>query len=328
VNNAVVADSGNYTVVVDSESQFITSLVATLNVIGISPNCAVSAPTGLISWWTGNLTANDEAGTNNGTLENGATYAPGEVGYAFSLNGVNQYIDIPASTDLALTGQVTVVAWINRFTMGIQHSIAEKYEPTNGGYALRVASNDKIQFYCLSNSYVGTSVTGTTTIISNVYYHVAGLWDGTNLAVYVNGVLDAAYNSTENPGPGSSPFRIGARGDDTMTPFAGVIDEVQIYNRALADSEIQAIYEAGSNGMCAPTPLMFTGPPNYSKTNGVILNASLRSGQSYHIQANTNLATTNWVVLTNFVAGTAPVISFTNNAATNIAQQFYRIISP
>jgi hypothetical protein len=110
--------------------------------------------------------------------------------------------------------------------------------------------------------------------------------------------------------------------------FNGLVDELKYYNRALTSNEIAAIYNAGTNGMCAPTPLMFTGPPNYSKTNGVILNASLRSGQIYSLQANTNLASTNWIALTNFTAGTAPVSHFTNLVATNIPQQFYRIISP
>jgi hypothetical protein len=112
------------------------------------------------------------------------------------------------------------------------------------------------------------------------------------------------------------------------SPFTGILDEIAIFNRALSASEIQAIYKAGTNGMCAPTPLMFTGSPSYNKTNGFILNASLRSSQSYHIQANTNLASTNWITLTNFIAGTAPIFHFTNKPATNISKQFYRIVSP
>jgi hypothetical protein len=329
VSNAVLADGGDYSVVVASGSLSVTSLLATLTVVGISTNCAMSAPTGLVSWWTGNLTTNDLAGTNNSTLQNGATYAPGKVGYAFSLNGINQYANVPASLGLAITGQVTAVAWINRSVMGAQHSIAEKYDPSNGGYALRVAgNNDKVQFFCQDNSYVGSVVSGTTSIVSNTWYHVAGLWNGSNLLVYVSGSLDGSANSTRNPKLGAAALRIGARGDDAATPFAGLIDEVQIYNRALSASEIQAIYQAGTNGMCAPTPLMFTGSPSYNKTNGFVLNASLRSSQSYHIQANTNLASTNWINLTNFTAGTAPIFHYTNKPPTNTLQQFYRIVSP
>jgi hypothetical protein len=110
--------------------------------------------------------------------------------------------------------------------------------------------------------------------------------------------------------------------------FSGWLDDIRIYNRALAFSEIEAIYRAGTNGMCAIAPLLLCGEPTYNRTDGVILNATLRSGQSYTLQANTNLGTTNWVVLTNFTAGSAPVFCFTNCAAASIPRQFYRITSP
>ena len=40
--------------------------------------------------------------------------------------------------------------------------------------------------------------------------------------------------------------------------------EIQVYNRALSAAEIQAIYEAGTNGICAITPLSFTSSTSYS----------------------------------------------------------------
>jgi len=113
-----------------------------------------------------------------------------------------------------------------------------------------------------------------------------------------------------------------------LTPYSGILDEIQMYNRALSASEIAAIYLAGTNGMCAPTPLMFTGPPIYSRTIGVVLDSTLRSSQNYHIQANSNLASSNWITLANFIAGTTPIFHFTNKPNTNTSQQFYRIVSP
>jgi len=146
--------------------------------------------------------------------------------------------------------------------------------------------------------------------------------------VYINGLLDGTVNSQRNPKAGTTPLRIGARGDDASFPFSGLLDDIRIYNRALDFSEIQAIYRAGTNGMCPPAPFMFSCPPSYSRSNGVVLNASLRSGQSYSLQASTNLASTNWTTITNFVAGCSPVFQFTNIPATNIPRQFYRIASP
>ena len=49
---------------------------------------------GLVSWWPGDGHADDVAGGNHGTLLNGATFAPGVVGQAFSFDGVDGYVEI------------------------------------------------------------------------------------------------------------------------------------------------------------------------------------------------------------------------------------------
>jgi hypothetical protein len=51
----------------------------------------------MVAWYTADGNANDFVGNNNGVLENGATFAPGEVGMAFSLNGTNQFVSLPAN---------------------------------------------------------------------------------------------------------------------------------------------------------------------------------------------------------------------------------------
>ena len=70
------------------------------------------APAGLIGWWPGDGGANDIAGTNNGTLEGGATAAtPGIVGTAFLFDGTNGYLSIPDSPVLHPTN-LTIEAWV------------------------------------------------------------------------------------------------------------------------------------------------------------------------------------------------------------------------
>src|SRR5690242_8648145 len=59
-----------------------------------------SAPPGMVGWWPGDSNANDIQGSNNGTLQNGATFATGEVGPAFSFDGVNDFVDVPTSNGL------------------------------------------------------------------------------------------------------------------------------------------------------------------------------------------------------------------------------------
>src|SRR5262249_39743448 len=57
-----------------------------------SKDC-VRAPSGLVGWWPGEGNANDAAGENRGTIQNGVGFSPGKVGQAFSFDGVDDYID-------------------------------------------------------------------------------------------------------------------------------------------------------------------------------------------------------------------------------------------
>jgi len=82
-------------------------------------------------------------------------------------------------------------------------------------------------------------VTGTAAVPLNAWTHVALTYDGAALRLYVNGTQ---VSTTDLAGPMASstnPLRIG--GNSVWGEyFKGLIDEVRIYNRPLAPSEIQA----------------------------------------------------------------------------------------
>jgi hypothetical protein len=68
---------------------------------------------GIVSWWTGDGTAADLIGTNNGTLTGGITYGNGEVARAFNLDGSSGWVDVPNSGSLNPTGPFSLECWIN-----------------------------------------------------------------------------------------------------------------------------------------------------------------------------------------------------------------------
>lgn len=92
-------------------------LVLTFSRAPLSAQCVVP-PAGLLAWWTGNGNANDSAGTNNGTLMNGATFAPGLVGQAFHLDGAGAFVEIPDAPSLNPSNQITVTVWWNSVAFG------------------------------------------------------------------------------------------------------------------------------------------------------------------------------------------------------------------
>ena len=209
----------------------------------------VSPPSGLVVWWPGDGNANDIAGANSGVLQNGATFAPGQVGQAFSLDGFDDFIEVPNSASLGITDEITIDAWVKIASPGgqffPQHYVIDSRDGIGGGYGLNV-DTELIQFWIgdFFPNYPSTVQVGQ-------WHHVAGTYDGSNMVVYVDGVVMGSFSPTTNLIPSTAPLFIGQRFTFTER-FDGLIDEVEIYGRALAASEIQAIFNAGSDGKCKP----------------------------------------------------------------------------
>src|SRR4051794_12444443 len=72
----------------------------------------VAPPAGLVSWWRAEGNATDAVGVNNGTLVNGAGFAVGKVGQAFSFNGNNQIVSVPNVPSLNPTNGFTLETWV------------------------------------------------------------------------------------------------------------------------------------------------------------------------------------------------------------------------
>jgi hypothetical protein len=234
-----------------------------------------AAPSGLVSWWPGNDNINDIIGGNNGTLENGAGYALGEVDDAFSLNGSNEYVLIgePVPANLQIQNAITLSAWIyptaypTDYGSGAIGIIAGSQH--DGNYAgatiyfdgrVNPDSNTGVP-----TGHIGFNLgDGTTWHIQDTLTQVplnqwtlvtATATSGGAGQVYFNGVLQPSSNgSTPATWEGTvsysgSWFAIGQEVNENR-PFTGLVDEVQVYNTALTGSQIQSMYNAGNAGLC------------------------------------------------------------------------------
>ena len=80
------------------------------------PTC-IAPPPGLASWWPGDGNAEDLAGAHAGTQQGGATFAPGVVDQAFSLDGVDDFVDFGTAVGNFGTDDFTLDLWVNFATL-------------------------------------------------------------------------------------------------------------------------------------------------------------------------------------------------------------------
>ena len=211
-------------------------------------SCTPPAANG-VAWYRAEGNANDSLGTNNGTPQNGATFAPGFVGQAFSFDGVDDRIDVPASAALDLT-VFTVEAWIKPNSVGTTSIIVDKEVAGSINYYLALLTDNKVQIDFFDGQH--RSVDSDVACQAGSWCHVAGTYDGATLKVYVNGTPAGSLSYAGTP-PVGQPLYIGRRFNNTF-PFNGLIDEVDIYGRALSDAEVKNIYDAKNAGKCLALP--------------------------------------------------------------------------
>jgi hypothetical protein len=236
-------------------------------VVGCGNEACIPLPAGVVGWWTGNGFADDVISpSQNGVLMNGATFALGRDGQAFSLDGVDDFVQIPDSPALR-PASITVDAWVNFRDLegtvsgnappGLQYVLFKRNsrpETDSEGYTLakiRTAEGDRLSFGISSAEGEKATLLSTTLVEPGRFYHVAGTFDGVEGKLYVNGVLEHAVAHPHPLDVSTEPLTIGRANQPQWDGACScLVDEVEVFDRALEADEIVALYAAGSAGKC------------------------------------------------------------------------------
>ena len=232
------------------------------------PNAAqIQPPAGLVSWWPGDGNTNDVIASNHGIMRGGVKFAPGLIGQAFLLDGKNDVIELAHNSDLNLGGDLTIELWARLATPG------DTQVSTPGGPAQLIAKGsaekDVPSIFSLGfdrdrprgmfqRSDASKVSVFAQTVTDSEFHHYAYVRSGSTHKIFVDGELINSTIFTGGAGDSSGlPLTIGAIKDDSSPSgfsqfFGGLIDEVSIYNRALEDSEIISVYDAGVAGKVKP----------------------------------------------------------------------------
>ncbi|WP_245526161.1 LamG domain-containing protein [Archaeoglobus profundus] len=193
--------------------------------------------------------ADDQSGNGNNGNIYGANWTVGRYGYALSFDD-GEYVEVPNSSIWWDWNEITVCAWVkfleprkeswdrlvdsNRWTgKGAWLLFADKYSSNTLLWGV-TDKDDAGNVYFYQVAYKN--------IQPNEWYFVVGTYNGSYVKLYVNGKL-VSQRDAPTMNISANGVIIGFKNsptDDTLR----IIDEVRIYNRALSDEEIKAMYEA------------------------------------------------------------------------------------
>ena len=155
----------------------------------------------------------------------GATYSAGTIGGSGYFDGTGDYLLVPTATPLVLSGGVwTIECWCY-LTSSSFSTYRVLINKRSGSSA---ASYDL--YFNITNGYLafynGTGYTSTVVPIINAWNHIAAVYDGTNINLYMNGVR-VLQTATTNPDNGGNLY-IGADENGTSNFFIGYVSDVRI----------------------------------------------------------------------------------------------------
>jgi hypothetical protein len=253
-----------------------------------APGCpGVAPPPNMVSWWPGDGNAFDIQGGHHGTPQNGATFAPGKVGQAFSFDGVDDHVNVPDAPSLRANGQLTIDFWAKFNSVPRTGNFADSMfliekdtdylvfwradlqaleidiaDGCDGGYHFGAFAQLPTLQAGVWHHYTLTAL--ERMLPSDSEFHI--YFDGAEQSVTANSCLSCHFGCGWNGYGTTGELRIGMRTQLFFGPLAfnGFIDELELFDRVLSQSEIQALYDAGSAGKCKPVDTDNDGVPNAS----------------------------------------------------------------
>jgi uncharacterized protein (TIGR02145 family) len=216
---------------------------------------------GLLGYYPFSGNANDESTNGNNGTNNGSTLTEDRFGAsnsAYNFNGTSNYISVP---NIAVQGanSRTISFWIktnstNEVSMVI--STGTDAEVNGGNFNLRLEnSNEYIGF--MGGNYTAGGYdyypTGNVVLNDNEWHNILVTYNGTTVNFYIDGIFEKSTNKTLfTDGQANYIGKSNSLNLVSANWFAGSVDDVGFWNRALNEEEIQQLYLSQIDGCIDP----------------------------------------------------------------------------
>jgi hypothetical protein len=198
---------------------------------------SVAAPAGLgeglVAYWPCDGDAKDASGNGNDGVLHGAVAAAdrnGKAGGALYFDGIDDSVVVPGTPSLDITNAITIAVWAKLDSARSILSVCDK----NG-------ESWRLQLYSWNPAELGndqTAIHFAGSLPAGKWVHVAATFDGSVAKVYLNGT-EAGHAARSAPFPSSaSDVHIGSDPFLQKEYFAGSLDDLAVWNRALSAEEV------------------------------------------------------------------------------------------
>ena len=209
------------------------------------------------SSWNGTTdeVADSSIQSNHGTAvcDGGGCVVPDTTSSGFfdragNFDGSQDYIDVGKNPgEFNLTDSFTVEAWVNPALDSSNDIIIGNAWEGSPGWHLRITSGNKARLMLMENG--SNYIYAESSTLSSGWRHVVGVWDGSNLKIYIDGdeaTTETSSGTVTNIDTIDNTY-LGNISGQTLY-FNGTMDNVAIYNIAKTAEQIRVDYEAGNCG--------------------------------------------------------------------------------
>lgn len=220
----------------------------TVHVVAPSPTDPALALHLRLDEAAGSIASDSSPLANHATASGPLVWSPtaGRLAGAAGFNGTDSFLTVPDAPSLDGAAALTLSFWFRADTLGVNTGLVSKRVTFNSqnayGCFLHLDGRLSVDFDSNNNRF-----TSNTIFNAGAWYHIALVFDGAQTAdqrvrLYVNGALDKTATETSITLPNTTaPLYLGTLAPGSSV-FAGLLDEVRLHRRALAATEVAALF--------------------------------------------------------------------------------------
>jgi len=196
-------------------------------------------------YWAFNGDLTDSANGNDGTWVNGASFGTGLLQEGLSLDGSSggSYVSIPHEYTLDGMSNLSISVWAQKDATGVGGTLFKKHVVYDFGI-----STAGISGYLFNEFGSRANVSSAAPINDTNWHHYCLVYNGSQFLAYVDGIEKTSSPLSAKVASNANDINVGRYPFSPPLNFAGEMDEMKLFRRALSTNEINALVTAGPAG--------------------------------------------------------------------------------